>query len=78
MKTASKISLGILAGLGVALAGVARPAAADDKAVTLALADQVRVGYYWLYLPQSLGYWKSEGVDVDVISVAGSVEALLA
>lgn len=73
MKTATNFPLGVLAGLGLALA--AGPAAAE-KAVTLALADQVRVGYYWLYLPESLGYWKSEGVSVDVISVAGSVEAL--
>jgi ABC-type nitrate/sulfonate/bicarbonate transport system substrate-binding protein len=33
-------------------------------------------GYYWLYLPDVLGYWKAENPSVDVVPVGGSVEAL--
>lgn len=68
----SRRSLIIAAGL----AAIATPAMAQTKDVTFALADQLRVGYYWLYLPDVLGYWADEGVAVDVITVGGSVEAL--
>ena len=68
------LSAGLAAG---ALLVVAQsPAAAAPKPVTIALADQLRVGYYWLYLPDVLGYWKAENLSVDVVPVGGSVEAL--
>lgn len=57
------------------LAGLS-PAASAPKQVTIALAEQLRVGYYWLYLPDVLGYWKAENLSVDVVPVGGSVEAL--
>lgn len=53
------------------------PAAPEELTnVTFANADQMMVTYYWLYLPQALGYWEEEGLDVEIIPTGGSVEAL--
>jgi NitT/TauT family transport system substrate-binding protein len=63
-------------GVGGMLSLLSSGSASSAKDVTVALADQMRVGYYWLYLPEVLGYWKNDGLTVDVVSVGGSVEAL--
>jgi len=64
--------------LGALLALSAAPIATAQapKTVTFANGDQMRVTYYWLYLPEILGYWKQEGLDVRMQAVGGSVEAL--
>jgi NitT/TauT family transport system substrate-binding protein len=76
MRRAPKFACLVLSSL-VASAGVLAPSAyAADKKITFSLSDQMRVPYYWLYLPKLLGYWEQEGLDVDVQSVGGSLEAL--
>lgn len=55
---------------------LATQAVAQTKDVTFSLSDQMRVTYFWLYLPEILGYWEEEGLKVNVESVGGSLEAL--
>ncbi len=64
-----------LAGAG-AILGATLPANAQEKKVTLAIGDQIRVAYYWLYLPSVLGYWKQDNITMDLVSVGGAVEAV--
>ena len=52
------------------------PSSADPKAVTFSLSDQMRVSYFWLYVPQLKGYWDKDNLKVQVESVGGSLEAL--
>ncbi|UST52576.1 ABC transporter substrate-binding protein (plasmid) [Comamonadaceae bacterium OTU4NAUVB1] len=47
------------------------------KPVTIAVGTQVlNVTYPWLTLPVVLGYWRSEGYDVKVITVGGSLQGI--
>lgn len=51
--------------------------AKELKKVTIAVGSQVlNVTYPWLTLPVTLGYWRDEGYDVQVIGVSGSLQAL--
>lgn len=71
MNTRTALKLGVALGL---MAGAAQ--AADLKESGITINDQLRVGYYWLYLPDTEGWWEDEGIDMDVISVSQSVQAL--
>lgn len=63
--------------LSLALASAAAPAIAQDlKPTSITINDQTRVGYYWLYLPETQGWWADEGIDMEVINVTQSVQAL--
>lgn len=47
------------------------------KSVKIALGTQVvNVTYPWLTLPIALGYWKSEGYDVKIVTTGGSLQAV--
>lgn len=63
--------------LAIFASSFAPTAQADElKKVSLAINDQLRVGYYWLYLPDTLGYWAEEGVEMEVATVSGASGAL--
>jgi NitT/TauT family transport system substrate-binding protein len=65
----------VLLGHGNALAQSA--AAKPLKPVTIALGTQViNVTYPWLTLPIALGYWRDEGYDVKLVTVAGSLQGI--
>ena len=45
--------------------------------ITLAVGSQVlNSSYTYLVMPQALGYWRQEGLDVDVVPVGGSQQAI--
>ncbi len=47
------------------------------KKVKIAIGTRViSVAYPWLTMPQAMGYWKQEGLDVEVVAVGGSLEAI--
>ena len=47
------------------------------KKVVVAVGTQVlNITYPWLMLPGVLGYWREEGLDVDVIPAGGSSQAV--
>jgi len=47
------------------------------KKVKIAMGARViSIAYPWLTLPQAMGYWKEEGLDVEVVAVGGSLEAI--
>ena len=46
------------------------------KKVKIAMGTRViSIAYPWLTMPQAMGYWKEEGLDVEVVAVGGSLEA---
>jgi len=66
-----------LAVLAVAACGTQAQTAKPLKPVKIALGTQVvNVTYPWLTLPIALGYWKDEGYDVQVVTVAGSLQGI--
>ena len=47
------------------------------KKIRIAMGARViNVAYPWLTMPQPLEYWKQEGLDVEVLAVGGSLEAI--
>ncbi|MGI4802280.1 MAG: ABC transporter substrate-binding protein [Janthinobacterium lividum] len=70
--------------LGLSLAGLSiaplrRAAAADKplKKVSIAVSTTVlNVGYPMLTLPLTLGYWKDEGYDVELMPVGASLQSI--
>jgi len=47
------------------------------KKVRIAMGARViNIAYPWLTMPRPLGYWKEEGLDVEVLAVGGSLEAI--
>ncbi len=63
--------------LAVAATGAHAQASKPLKPVKIALGTQVvNVTYPWLTLPIALGYWKDEGYDVQVVTVAGSLQGI--
>jgi NitT/TauT family transport system substrate-binding protein len=59
------------------LAGEASAQSNALKKVRIAVGTtNLNVGYPWLTLPLSLGYWREEGYDVDVLPVGASLQAL--
>ena len=70
----------LLAALLAVLLLAAGPSAAQPKAlkkVRIAVGTtNLNVGYPWLTLPLSLGYWRDEGYDVEVLPVGASLQAL--
>jgi NitT/TauT family transport system substrate-binding protein len=69
--TAALLSASLLA-----VAALPGPASADPKPVTFSLSDQMRVSYFWLYVPELKGYWQKDDLKVTIDSVGGSLEAL--
>jgi NitT/TauT family transport system substrate-binding protein len=70
-----------LAGILAAMLGlVATPAPAQDKPQTpvrLAVGTSVlNIGYPMLTLARTLGYWKQEGYDVELMPVGASLQAI--
>lgn len=70
-KTAAILSASLLS-----LATLGAAASAAPKPVTFSLSDQMRVSYFWLYVPQLKGYWEADNLKVSIDSVGGSLEAL--
>jgi NitT/TauT family transport system substrate-binding protein len=72
--------LALLFSLCLLLALGHTPASAQDKPlkkVRVAVGTSVlNVGYPMLTLPVTLGYWKSEGYDVEIMPVGASLQAL--
>ncbi len=51
--------------------------AEDMQKVTIGVGTQVlNVTYPWLMMPQAMGYWADEGLEVEVIPVSGSLQAV--
>jgi NitT/TauT family transport system substrate-binding protein len=74
-----RLSSAMAAVMSLTFAAVATPwnaANAEPKPVTFSLSDQMRVTYFWLYIPEILGYWEQDNLKVSVQSVGGSLEAL--
>jgi NitT/TauT family transport system substrate-binding protein len=67
-----------VAALMALVAGVSTvEAQTPPKKVKIAMGARViNVAYPWLTMPQAMGYWKQEGLDVEVIPVGGSLEAI--
>ena len=72
-----------MAPLGVAFlwaAAALSPAGAQDKPLTkariVAATAVLDVTYPQLTLPLTLGYWKDEGLDVEVVPGGGSLQAV--
>jgi NitT/TauT family transport system substrate-binding protein len=70
------------AGLAAALlwtiaAPVARSATPAPRKVVIAAGIQVpNSSYPYLFMPLALGYWQAEGLDVEIIPVGGSSQAI--
>ncbi len=63
--------------LAAAACGVHAQSGKPLKPVKIALGTQVvNVTYPWLTLPIALGYWKEEGYDVQIVTVAGSLQGI--
>ncbi|MCZ4312116.1 ABC transporter substrate-binding protein [Comamonadaceae bacterium G21597-S1] len=63
--------------LAAAACGAHAQAGKPLKPVKIALGTQVvNVTYPWLTLPIALGYWKEEGYDVQIVTVAGSLQGI--
>jgi NitT/TauT family transport system substrate-binding protein len=60
----------------LAMAALPGSASADPKPVIFSLSDQMRVSYFWLYVPELKGYWDKDNLKVTIDSVGGSLEAL--
>jgi NitT/TauT family transport system substrate-binding protein len=70
-------SLAWLAIALTALVGISPAEAQAPKKVKIAMGARViNIAYPWLTMPQPLGFWKQEGLDVEVIPVGGSLEAI--
>jgi NitT/TauT family transport system substrate-binding protein len=55
----------------------ASPAQAQTRKVVIAAGTQVlNSSYPYLMMPLALGYWKEEGLDVDVIPAGGSAQSI--
>lgn len=68
----------ILLSTALALSAAALPAAAQDlTTVRLALGTStINVGYPDVTLPEALGYWEAEGLDVELITTGGTLQAV--
>lgn len=71
----------LLLSIAAAVALCVEPASAQQakplKKVRIAVGTtNLNVGYPWLTLPLSLGYWRDAGYDVDVLPVGASLQAL--
>jgi NitT/TauT family transport system substrate-binding protein len=76
-KTRNKFVVATLAMLALATMGVySTSTSAQSKSITFSLSDQMRVTYFWLYVPEILGYWNQESLKVNIEPVGGSLEAL--
>ncbi len=54
----------------------AQASAADLKKVRIGIGTQViNLTYPWLTMPEALGWWREEGLDVTVVPVSGSLQA---
>jgi len=75
------MTLRLFAWLAVLVTTLASLTAAEaqtpPKKVRIAMGTRViNVAYPWLTMPQPLGYWNQEGLDVEVVAVGGSLEAI--
>jgi len=60
----------------VLVAAVSNAEAEDLKKVKIGIGTQViNLTYPWLTMPEALGWWREEGLDVTVIPVSGSLQA---
>src|ERR1700679_2318677 len=68
----------LIATLATLLIGLsAAQAQTAPKKIKIAMGTRViNVAYPWLTMPQPLGFWKQEGLDVEVVPVGGSLEAI--
>ncbi len=62
----------------IVLMAAALPAAADEmKTVRLALGTStLNIAYPNVTLPEALGYWKEEGLDVELLTTGGTLQAV--
>lgn len=75
------LSRPVLAAAFAAGLALGTPAAAQapkaPKKVTIAVGTQVlNITYPWLLMPVALEWWKKEGIEVNVIAAAGSLQAV--
>jgi NitT/TauT family transport system substrate-binding protein len=77
-KLAALTRLVLALGLAVScLAPAALRAQQPLKKVKIAYGGQVlNISYPWLELPGALGYWREEGLDVEVFIAQGSLQAI--
>ena len=68
----------LLAGLCVGIrVGPAMAQTPPPKHVRIAIGTRViNITYPWLTMPGVLGYWKQEGLDVELLPIGGSLEAV--
>ena len=70
----SILAIGLAAAL---LAAAPAQAQTSLKKVKIAYGGQVlNISYPWLELPGALGYWRQEGLDVEVFIAQGSLQAI--
>lgn len=72
MKHLSRTVVGLLAAATL----VAAHAQAPRKVVIAAGTQVLNSSYPYLMMPLALGYWKEEGLDVDVIPAGGSAQSI--
>jgi len=73
----SKFQFASAALLAAALLAAPPAAAQKLKKARIAVATTIlKVTFAWLYLPGPLGYWKDEGLDVEVTPVGASLQVV--
>jgi len=71
------IAAGLLGLLGTSTAVHQAAAQAGPRKVVIAAGTQViNSAYPYLMMPLALGYWKQEGLDVEVVAAGGSAQAI--
>jgi NitT/TauT family transport system substrate-binding protein len=74
--TAAWRAVGLAVLMSSILAGSAA-AQTPPKHVRIAIGTRViNITYPWLTMPGVLGYWKQEGLDVELLPIGGSLEAV--
>lgn len=72
------LTVGMVAIVSLAPVAAIAQAAKPLKKVSIGVGGVtvLNVSYPWLMMPIALDYWKSEGYDVEVVAVPGSVQAM--
>jgi NitT/TauT family transport system substrate-binding protein len=77
MERLTRILAGLLAAAALAAIPFAAAQAQAPRKVVIAAGTQVlNSSYPYLMMPVALGYWKEEGLDVEVIPAGGSAQSI--
>ena len=68
----------IVAGIGLAGPGLAAAQALEKQKVTIAVGGKAAFYYLPLTIAEQLGYFKDEGLNVEIVDFAGGSAALRA